>query len=124
MRYMLLIYGDPSLAASMTPEEGEKMMADYYTFTQSIVESGEMLSGEPLQGVETATTVRVRGGRTASTDGPFAETKEVLGGYYLVDCKDLDRAIELAARIPGAHGGSVEVRPVMELGTDMAAGPG
>ena len=124
MRYMLLIYGDPSLAASMTPEEGEKMMTDYYTFTQSIVESGELLSGEPLQGVETATTVRVRGGRTASTDGPFAETKEVLGGYYLVDCKDLDRAIELAARIPGAHGGSVEVRPVMELGTDMAAGPG
>ena len=124
MRYMLLIYGDPSLAASMTPEEGEKMMADYYTFTQSIVESGEMLSGEPLQGVETATTVRVRGGRTASTDGPFAETKEVLGGYYLVDCQDLDRAIELAARIPAAHGGSVEVRPVMELGTDMAAGPG
>ena len=124
MRYMLLIYGDPSLAASMTPEEGEKMMADYYTFTQSIVESGEMLSGEPLQGVETATTVRVRGGRTASTDGPFAETKEVLGGYYLVDCKDLDRAIELAARIPGAHGGSVEVRPVMELPADMGAGPG
>ena len=124
MRYMLLIYGDPSLAASMTPEEGEKMMTDYYTFTQSIVESGELLSGEPLQGVETATTVRVRAGRTASTDGPFAETKEVLGGYYLVDCKDLDRAIELAARIPGAHGGSVEVRPVMELGTDMAAGPG
>jgi hypothetical protein len=124
MRYMLLIYGDPSLAASMTPEEGEKMMADYYTFTQSIVESGEMLSGEPLQGVETATTVRVRGGRTASTDGPFAETKEVLGGYYLVDCKDLDRAIELAARIPAAHGGSVEVRPVMELPADMGAGPG
>jgi hypothetical protein len=121
---MLLIYGDPSLAASMTPEEGEKMMADYYTFTQSIVESGEMLSGEPLQGVETATTVRVRGGRTASTDGPFAETKEVLGGYYLVDCKDLDRAIELAARIPAAHGGSVEVRPVMELPADMGAGPG
>ena len=124
MRYMLLIYGDPSLAASMTPEEGEKMMADYYTFTQSIVESGELLSGEPLQGVETATTVRVRGGRTASTDGPFAETKEVLGGYYLVDCKDLDRAIELAARIPAAHGGSVEVRPVMELRADMGAGPG
>ena len=124
MRYMLLIYGDPSLAASMTPEEGEKMMADYYTFTQSIVESGEMLSGEPLQGVETATTVRVRGGRTASTDGPFAETKEVLGGYYLVDCKDLDRAIEVAARIPAAHGGSVEVRPVMELPADMGAGPG
>jgi hypothetical protein len=124
MRYMLLIYGDPSLADSMTPEEGEKIMADYYTFTQSIVESGELVSGEPLQGVETATTVRVRGGRTASTDGPFAETKEVLGGYYLVDCKDLDRAIELAARIPAAHGGSVEVRPVMELPADMGAGPG
>ena len=88
------------------------------------MESGERLRGEPLQGDETAPTVRVRGGRTASTDGPFAETKEVLGGYYLVECKDLDRAIELAARIPGAHGGSVEVRPVMERGTDMGSGPG
>jgi hypothetical protein len=124
MRYMLLIYGDPSLAESMTPEEDQKVMTDYLAFTQSIVESGEMVSGEPLQGVETATTVRVRGGRTAATDGPFAETKEVLGGFYVVDCKDLDRALELAARIPGAHAGSVEVRPIMEMAADLGAQPG
>lgn len=124
MRYMLLIYGDPTLAESMTPEEGQKVMADYFAFTQSIVESGEMVSGEPLQGVETATTVRVRGGRAASTDGPFAETKEVLGGFYVVDCKDLDRALELAARIPGAQAGSIEVRPIMELPADLGATTG
>jgi hypothetical protein len=80
------------------------------------------VSGDPLQGLDTATTVRVRSGKTASTDGPFAETKEVLGGYYLVDCKDLDRAIELAAQIPGARTGSIEVRPLMELPPDMVAG--
>ena len=119
MRYMLLIYGDPAIGESMTPEEGQKVMSDYYAFTQSIVESGELVSGEPLQGVETATTVRVRDGRTATTDGPFAETKEVLGGYYLVDCKDLDRALEVAARIPGAQHGSIEVRPIMELPADL-----
>src|SRR5262245_39163400 len=118
MRYMLLIYGDPAIGESMTPEEGQKVMSDYFTFTQSIVESGELVSGEPLQGVETATTVRVRSGRTATTDGPFAETKEVLGGYYLVNCPDLDRATEIAAGIPDASigTGSVEVRPIMEFG--------
>src|SRR4029453_6068378 len=103
MRYMLLIYGDPTIAETMTPEEGQKIMSDYFAFTQSIVESGELVSGGPLEGGEAATTVRVRSGRTATTDGPFAETKEVLGGYYLVDCKDLDRALALAGPNPAPH---------------------
>ena len=115
MRYMLLIYSDPADNAAMTPEEGGRMMAGYFAFTQALAESGELLAGEPLQGLETATTVRVRGGVASTTDGPFAETKEVLGGYYLVECPDLDRALELAARIPHAAIGSVEVRPIQEL---------
>jgi hypothetical protein len=116
MRYMLLIYTDPAEEAGRTEAEEAAVMGDYYAFTQSIVDSGEMRGGDPLQPITTATTVRVRGGRTTPTDGPFAETKEVLGGYYIVDCADLDRALELAARIPAARTGSVEVRPIQELG--------
>jgi hypothetical protein len=117
MRYMLLIYNDPAAWAAMSPEESQKAFNDYGTFTQRIIDSGELISGDPLQGVDTATTVRVRNGKATSTDGPFAETKEVLGGYYHVNCKDLDRATELAGQIPDAAigSGSVEVRPVMEL---------
>ena len=121
MRYMLLIYNDPTTRNTLSEGEAQEMFGKYFAFTQRIVESGEFISGDPLQGLETATTVRVRGGKTASTDGPFAETKELLGGYYLVDCKDLDRAIELAAQIPDARLGSVEIRPIMELPADMAA---
>ena len=109
MRYMLLIYGNPE--ADYPPD----LMDQYTKFTNAIQESGEMLAGDPLQGLDTATSVRVRNGETATTDGPFAETKEWLGGYYLVDCKDLDRAIELASQIPDARWGTVEVRPVMEF---------
>ena len=116
MRYMLLIYSDPAALATMTETEGQQMLTDYLAFTQSVVASGEMVGGDPLQGIATATTVRVRAGRTTTTDGPFAETKEVLGGYYLVDCPNLDRALELAAQIPGALTGSVEVRPLQEHG--------
>ena len=111
MKYMLLIYGDPT-EWSDDPAEGEKMMGEYMAFTQGIVDSGELVAGDPLEGADTATTVRVRDGQTATTDGPFAETKEVLGGYYIVDCKDLDRAVEIAAQIPSARTGSIEVRPV------------
>lgn len=121
MRYMLLIYNDPTTRDTLSVGEAQAMFGEYFAFTQRIVESGEFISGDALQGLETATTVRVRGGKTASTDGPFAETKELLGGYYLVDCKDLDRAIELAAQIPDARLGSVEIRPIMELPADMAA---
>jgi hypothetical protein len=114
---MLLIYTDAAAWAAMAPEENQKAFNDYGTFTQRIIDSGEFVGGDPLQGVDTATTVRVRNGKAASTDGPFAETKEVLGGYYHVNCKDLDRAIELAAAVPDSAigNGSVEVRPVLEL---------
>jgi hypothetical protein len=112
MKYMLLIYSDPS---AFNPADGEKIMGEYMAFTQEILDSGEMVAGDPLQGSETATTVRLRNGKKATTDGPFAETKEVLGGYYVVDVKDLDRAIELAAKIPDARTGGIEVRPILDL---------
>jgi hypothetical protein len=112
MKYMLLIYTDP---AAFDPTQGEKIMGEYMAFTQEILDSGEMVSGDPLQGSETATSVRVRNGKRSTTDGPFAETKEVLGGYYIVDVKDLDRAIELAAKIPDVRTATVEVRPVMDI---------
>ena len=111
MKYLLLIYGDRTADAAPDPE----MHRDYMQFTQEIAESGEMLGGDALQSVDTATSVRVRDGKRTTTDGPFAETKEVLGGYYYVDVKDLDRAIELAGKIPGARRGTVEVRPVLEI---------
>ena len=115
MRYLLLIYNAPETWERTSPSERQGITEAYLAFTKEIAESGELLGGEPLQGLETATTVRVRGGKTATTDGPFAETKEVLGGYYYVDVKDLDRAIELAGKIPGARRGTVEVRPVLEI---------
>jgi hypothetical protein len=114
MKYMLLIYTDPS-AGPKDAAEGEKLMNDYGTFTQAIVDSKELVAGDPLQGIETATSVRVRNNQTATTDGPFAETREHLGGYYVVDVKDLDRALELAAQIPDARTGVIEVRPVMSF---------
>ena len=115
MRYMLLINGDPSLFQAAGPAAMDAMMGEYMTFTQSIVESGELIAGDPLQGPETATTVRVRAGVRTVTDGPFAETTEVLGGYYIVNVADLDRALELATQIPGSRLGSVEVRAIQEM---------
>jgi hypothetical protein len=116
MRYMLLIYTHPAVWGDLPKEQVDAMMAEYAHFTKGIADSGELISGEPLTGTETATTVRTRDGKTTLTDGPFAETKEHLAGYYLVDVKDLDRALELAAQIPDVTLGSVEVRPIMELG--------
>jgi len=113
MRYMLLIYGDEQAAMSETDAAAEYQA--YNAFTQDIVDRGLMQGGEALQPTGTATTVRVRNDETLTTDGPFAETKEQLGGYYIVDCKDLDEAIETAAKIPGARKGSIEVRPIMEF---------
>jgi hypothetical protein len=115
MRYLLLINGDPKQDAGQSPADLEARSAEYMKFTQSIAESGELQGGERLQDADTATTVRVRDGNVTTTDGPFAETKEVLGGYYVVDCKDLDRAIELAAQIPASRTASVEVRPIFEM---------
>jgi hypothetical protein len=114
MRYLLLIYGNEQAQAGMSEAEGAAQYQAYNDFTKDIVDRGLMQGGEALQPTSTATTVRVRNDETLSTDGPFAETKEQLGGFYLVDCKDLDEAIETAAKIPGARDGSIEVRPVME----------
>jgi hypothetical protein len=113
MQYLLLIYRSEAELSNMTPADRQAMSAEYGTYTQSIVQSGHFKAGDGLQPTTTATTVRVRDGKTLTTDGPFAETREQLGGYYLVEAKDLDTAIALAARIPGAKEGSIEVRPVM-----------
>ena len=108
MQYLLMIYEDEKAPR-------EDMMAAYGAFTEGLMKSGAMKSGERLRPTSDATTVRVRNGKTSTTDGPFAETKEQLGGYYIVDCKDLDEAIAWAAKIPGATIGSIEVRPIWEM---------
>ena len=114
MKYLLTIYADESRFADMTPEQSGALMEAYGRFGTEAQQAGVLLGGEGLQPTATATTVRVRDGETLLTDGPFAETREQLGGYYLLDCSDLDDAIGWAARIPGAATGSVEVRPVMD----------
>ncbi len=117
MRYMLLIYDDEKAWGKMSEPERGAIFKQYGEFTTSIRASGAFLAGAPLQPTSTATTVRDKNGKTVTTDGPFAETKEQLGGYYLVEAKNLDEATALAARIPSVRvGGSVEVRPVMEMG--------
>ena len=115
-KYVALIYGDETQYAHATPEDGARMMQAYGEYTEAVRASGVFEAGEGLQGTNTATTVRVHNGELSTTDGPFAETKEQLGGYYLLECKDLDEAIDLAGKIPGARFGAIEVRPIMELG--------
>ncbi len=114
MRYLLTIYNDESRWATATPEDVQQLMAAYNAFSEAANEAGVMIGGEGLQPTSSATTVRVRDNETLATDGPFAETREQLGGYYLLDCRDLDEAIGWAARIPDAASGSIEVRPVMD----------
>src|SRR6202161_1991144 len=113
MQYLLMIYRNEADLGKMDAAARRAMTAEYGTFTQSIIQSGHFKAGDGLQPTSTATTIRVRDGKTLTTDGPFAETREQLGGYYLVDAKDLNAALAIAARIPGAKDGSVEVRPVM-----------
>jgi hypothetical protein len=112
MQYLLMIYSNEAEYAKLDAATGQKMMAEYGEFTQSIVKSGNFKAGDRLQPASTATTVRVRDGKVLTTDGPFAETREQLGGYYLIEAKDLDAALAIAARIPGARYGSIEVRPI------------
>ena len=112
MQYLLLIYRNEAEASNMDPATAKKMTDEYATFTQSIIQAGNFKAGGRLQPVTTATTVRVRDGKTLTTDGPFAETREQLAGYYLIEAKDLDAALAIAARIPGARVGSIEVRPI------------
>jgi hypothetical protein len=118
MQYLLLIYDDEAKAKNATQADQAAMFKEYGEFTASIVKSGNMKAGDALQPSSTATTVRVREGKTLTTDGPYAETREQLGGYYLVEAKDLDEAIKIAARIPSVRSGSIEVRPIMQLPPD------
>jgi hypothetical protein len=113
MKYLLLIYQDEGSWAGLSEADQGKLFEEYMTYTRNIKKNGNYLGGEALQPVATATTVRVRNGKTLTTDGPFAETREQLGGYYLVEAKDLDEAIQLATGIPDVRMGSIEVRPIM-----------
>ena len=115
MQYILLIYENEAEAKSRNAEEGQRIFGEYMAFTAAVKESGHMRAGEPLEPTSTATTVRVKAGKTVRTDGPFAETREQLGGFYIVEAKDLDEAVAIAARIPSAKTGCVEVRPIMKL---------
>ena len=115
MKYICLIYDEEKKAAAMTKAEGDAFMGEYFAFTEGIKKSGQYVSGEALQPVQSATTVRVRDGKMSTTDGPFAETKEQLGGFYLITANDLDEALQVASKIPSARIGSVEVRPVVDF---------
>ncbi|MCA1469108.1 YciI family protein [Bradyrhizobium sp. IC3195] len=112
MQYLLMIYQNEVEYAKNDAATSQKILAEYQTFTQDIIKNGNFKAGDRLQPTTTATTVRVREGKTLTTDGPFAETREQLGGYYLIEAKDLNAAIEIAARIPSARIGSIEVRPI------------
>jgi hypothetical protein len=115
MKYLCLIYDDEKQMSGMSKSEGDALMGEYFAFTESIKKSGNYVGGEALQPVHTATSVRIRNGKVSTTDGPFAETKEQLGGYYLINAKDLNEAIQVASRIPSARIGTVEVRPIVEF---------
>jgi hypothetical protein len=115
MRYLCLIYDDEKKVNAMPKSESDAFTGAYFAFTEDIRKSGHYVAGEALQPVQTATTVRVRNGKMSTTDGPFAETKEQLGGFYLITARDLNDAIQVASRIPSARLGSVEVRPIMEF---------
>ena len=113
MKYLCLIYDDETRWDRMSKEEATAGYGKYYTFTEGIRASGHYVNGNPLKPTSTATTVRVRNGCVGTTDGPYAETKEQLGGYYLVEAADVDEALKIAERIPSARYGSIEVRPVV-----------
>ena len=121
MRYLALIYSEETGPPS--PEESQKMMDAYGAFGKEAADRGVLLGGEALEATSTATTVRVRDGETLTTDGPFAETKEVLGGYYTIDVPDLDSALKWAAKVPNVGYGSIEVRPLMVFDAPDGAPP-
>jgi hypothetical protein len=115
MNYLLLIYANETETMAMGEAVLQKMSGEYMDFTKSIVQAGNFKAGDRLRSVSSASTVRVRNGKVAITDGPFAEAREQLGGYYLIEAKNLDEATDIASRIPGARYGSVEVRPIWPL---------
>jgi hypothetical protein len=120
MKYLCLIYENEKSFETMPPADGEAIMNEYFAFTEGIRRNGQYVAGEALQPTPTATTVRVRNGKVSTTDGPFAETKEQLGGFYLIEAKDLNEAIQIAAKIPSARHGSIEVRPVMDFSKEAS----
>jgi hypothetical protein len=115
MRYLLMICSDEGAVAALGPDEGSAMLAEYNDFGKEMGRRGVLQGGERLRPTTDATTVKVRDGEVLVADGPFAETKEQVGGYYVVDCKDLDEAIEVASKIPGARLGTIEVRPIWDM---------
>lgn len=121
MKYMLLIYDDPQIWARFSEDERDRIMGEYRAFTDEVIASGHFVSGSQLHAASAATSVRKRGGKRLLTDGPFMETREQLGGYYLIDARDLDEALGLAERIPSARFGTVEVRPLIHRGEPAAA---
>ena len=116
MKYLCLIYENEKGWETMSKEEGDAVLGEYFAFTEGIRKSGHYLAGEALHPTQAATTVRVRNGKVSTTDGPFAETKEQLGGYYLIEARDLNDAIAVAAKIPAARVGSIEIRPIVDFG--------
>ncbi len=115
MKYLCLIYDDEKQMSGMAKADADAFMGEYFAFTNDIKQSGHYVAGEALHPVHTATTVRIRQGKVSTTDGPFAETKEQLGGFYLVEAKDLNEALHIAAKIPSARYGSIEVRPIVDF---------
>lgn len=119
MKYLFLIYTDEKIEAALSEAEMGALLQAFGSYTRELEQRGVLRGGEPLQPVATATSLRVQGGQLLTTDGPFAETKEQLGGFYLVDCRDLDEALELAARVPAVVHGTIEVRPIMDYGSAL-----
>ena len=121
MQYMLLIYDDENVWSSLSEEDQSRMMDEYWAFTDEVRKAGKYVAGDALQSISTAKSVRVRNGDVSTTDGPFAETKEQLGGYYLIEADSDEEALEWAAKIPSAKLGTIEVRPVMVFATAPAS---
>jgi hypothetical protein len=115
VKYLCLIYDDEKKWETMSKAEADAYMGEYFAFTNGIKASGHYIGGNALQPVQTATTVRSRNGKLSTTDGPFAETKEQLGGYYLIEARDLNDALQVAQKIPSVRTGSIEVRPIQEF---------
>jgi hypothetical protein len=120
MRYLCLIYENEKAFETLPPAETEAIMGEYFQFTDDIRKNGKYVAAEALQPTASATTVRVRNGKVSTTDGPFMETKEQLGGFYLIEATDLNDAIQVASRIPSARHGSIEIRPVMDFSAEQA----
>jgi len=120
MKYLCLIYESEKDWANVSPADGEAIMNEYFAFTADIQKNGKYIAGEALQPTQTATTVRVRNGKVSTTDGPFAETKEQLGGFYMIEARDLNDAIQVAAKIPASRSGSIEVRPLVDFSEERS----